>query len=181
MNRKPKLKKSHVFIINMILLAIWHISSFIACINLKSEKLDSSQKCYQPQKWERNGKWYKDKLKINKWKDILPQYVGKDGFSKQNFDVENQTVEYVDRFIYETCRGEWNHGINMLYAPIALIFNFIIKRPGFGMLFSLAALIANIPFIIIQRYNRFRLLTVRKKIIRDNKRKAKKTKESNNA
>lgn len=177
MNRsKRKLKKSHIFIINLILIAIWHIASFIACITIKGDIFNNRKKQYQPYKWERNGRWYKEKLKINRWKDILPQYIGKDGFSKQKFNAENANVEYVNSFIYETCRGEWNHSINLIYAPIALIINFILESPGFGVLFSLCTIIANLPFLIIQRYNRFRLLTVRKKLLRDKRRKERKSK-----
>lgn len=54
----------------------------------------------------------------------------------------------------ETQRAEWTHWVSMLPAPLFFIWNPVWA----GWLMILYALIANLPFIIIQRYNRPRLL-----------------------
>lgn len=165
-NKKNSFKKA--FIINSILCFLWHLGSFLLCISLKGEIFDYKRKCYQAKKWEKNGRFYKDKLKINKWKDILPQHIGKGGFSKEHMQATN--IEYIDDFLYETCRGEFNHKNNAIFAFFILWFNKIKKFPKLvSAIFFVCTLVANLPFLAIQRYNRFRLLKVRKKIIKKSK------------
>lgn len=152
-----------VILTNVLLFTLWHFSMFIACITVKKSIFDPSRPRYQAKEWERGGRWYQDKLRIKKWKDFMPQHVGKDGFSKEHM-AQNVSLEYIDQFILETCRGEWDHSMNCLYAPICLFIN---GFTGYGLLFALLALIGNLPFVAIQRYNRFRLLTVRKRLLRE--------------
>lgn len=146
---------------NIMIVAAWHIVVFIACVKLPPSTFDASKSRYQSRAWEHNGRWYKDKLKINLWKDRVPQHIGKGGFSKEHFtDV---SLEYLDQFILETCRGEWMHLSNCICAVVVFLINPLFP----GLLFSFLILLGNLPFALIQRYNRFRLQTVRRKIIRD--------------
>ena len=95
----------NALLINLLLGTIWHYATFFLCISIKIEHFDSKRARYQPRKWEKNGKWYADHLKINKWKDFLPQHIGKDGFSKDHLD--DVSIEYLDEFILEkaSCNG----------------------------------------------------------------------------
>ena len=152
-----------VVLTNVLLFTLWHFSMFIACITVKKSLFDPSRPHYQAKEWEHGGRWYQDKLHIKRWKDFLPQHVARNGFSKEHLE-NNPSIEYLDRFILETCRGEWDHSMNCLYAPVCLFINMF---SGFGWLFALIALIGNLPFVAIQRYNRFRLQTVRKRLLRE--------------
>lgn len=158
----------NALLINILLGAVWHYATFFLCISIDKKFFDPNRKMYKPHKWERDGKFYSDVLKINKWKDFLPQHVGKDGFSKDHLD--DVSVEYLDEFIMETCRGEWNHSMNCLFAIALLLMNDLL----FGIILSIALLLGNLPFAIIQRYNRFRLQKLRKTIIRRQERAARK-------
>lgn len=158
----------NVLIINLLIGAVWHYASFFLCISISKTAFDPNRKMYMPHKWENNGKFYNDVLKINRWKDFLPQHIGKDGFSKDHID--DISLEYIDEFIMETCRGEWNHSINCMFTVVLFLINdFFI-----AILFMIFLFIGNVPFIIIQRYNRFRLQKLRKTIIKVKKRKDKK-------
>lgn len=152
-------------LINLLLGTIWHFATFFICISVNPKLFDPNRKWYRPHKWEREGKFYNDYLKINKWKDFLPQHVGKDGFSKDHID--DLSIEYLDEFIMETCRGEWNHMMNCAFAIVLFIIN------GFGMalILSICVLLGNLPFAIIQRYNRFRLQKVKRTILKKQERK----------
>ncbi len=148
-------------LINVLLMALWHFSMFIACITASKSLFRPNRPLYQQRSWERNGRWYSDKLHIKKWKDHLPIHTGKGGFDKSHMD--GKTIEYVDEFIFETCRGEWDHWMNCLFVIVALIIN-----PLFlGLIVAAVTLLCNLPFIAIQRYNRFRLQTLRKHILRE--------------
>lgn len=146
---------------NLLLLTIWHCAMFAACVLAKPSLFNENRALYRPRGWEQNGRWYAKHLKINVWKDKLPQHVGKDGFSKAH--ITDLSEDYLNRFILETCRGEWDHWMNCLFFVLSLVINPLLP----GIIFGLITLAGNLPFIAIQRYNRFRLLTVRKRLLRE--------------
>ena len=150
-----------ILFLNILVIGVWHVSVFIACIKLPPSYFDCNKSRFRPREWERGGRWYRDKLKINVWKDKVPQHVGKDGFSKSH--ITDVSIEYLDQFIMETCRGEWNHTTD----TFCIVFVLIMNPLAWGLFCSFLILLGNLPFAAIQRYNRFRLLTVRKKLLRD--------------
>lgn len=150
----------NALLINLLLGTIWHYATFFLCISIKIEHFNPKRARYQPRKWEKNGKWYADHLKINKWKDFLPQHIGKDGFSKDHLD--DVSIEYLDEFILETCRGEWNHIANCCFAVVL----FIINPFWTAFILTILLFLGNLPFAIIQRYNRFRLVKLKNTLIK---------------
>ena len=155
-------------IINILIGAAWHYITFFLCISVDTSFFDAEKKLYLPHKWERGGKFYSDVLKINKWKDLLPQHIGKDGFSKDHID--DVSIEYLDEFIMETCRGEWNHTMNCLLSVVLFIINNLVM----AFVLSFIVFLCNLPFALIQRYNRFRLQKLRSTILRKEERARKK-------
>ena len=156
-----------ILLVNIILAVIWHFLMFFACLKVKLSRFDPNLRFYQAKPWEKNGRWYSKYLKINVWKDHLPQHTGKDGFTKEHME-SHITLSYLDRFIMETCRGEWDHWMCCLYAIISLIINPF----WIGLILGILVLLGNLPFIAIQRYNRFRLQTLRKRLLREQARMA---------
>lgn len=148
-----------IILINILLIVFWHLIVLFMCKNIKNKKFFSSKKfIYIPKKWEENGNFYVKKLKIKKWKDKLPQYVAKNGFSKKNLQsLTKLSPEYIERFILETCIAEWNHIMCCMY----FVLSFIINPFYYGIIFSVIPIIANVPFIFIQRYNRIRFLKLK--------------------
>lgn len=148
----------YIITVDFILGVLWHLLMLFACIYMPSGTFNSNRLMYRKRKWEADGKWYTQCIKINKWKDFLPQRVGSDGFSKAHFTSTSK--EYVDRFIFETCRGEWNHKMNCFYGIVPLL----ISPLKYGIAFTLLSLLLNLPFVAIQRYNRIRLVRVKEKL-----------------
>lgn len=112
---------------------------------------------YRERRWENDGKLYQDLFKVKKWKAHLPDGAGftkGKGFPKKK--LKNKSVEYLTEFASETCRAELTHWITILFAPLFFLWN-----PFFvGWIMIVYALLANLPFIIVQRYNRCRLTRV---------------------
>lgn len=150
----------NALLINILLGAVWHYATFFLCVFKNTAAFSPERKMFQPHKWEKDGRFYADALKINKWKDSMPQHIGKDGFSKDHLD--DISLDYIDRFIMETCRGEWNHKMNCLFFIILLIINNL----WMGIFLSLCLFIGNLPFVFIQRYNRLRLQKLKKTLLR---------------
>lgn len=97
---------------------------------------------------------YERVLRVKSWKDHLPDAASwfDGGFAKRKLGGRNP--DYLRRFILETRRGEICHWLVIASAPVFLIWN-----PWWGFIVNLSyALLANLPCILAQRYNRSRLL-----------------------
>ena len=56
-----------------------------------------------------------------------------------------------------------------LSGALCAVLLLVINPIGFGLLFAFLDLLGNLPFAAIQRYNRFRLQTLRKRRLRTQK------------
>lgn len=108
---------------------------------------------YRSADWENGGKVY-EKLGIKHWKDRLPDMskIMPDMVKKKMSAVKSQGM---DVLIAETCVAECVHWALMLLSPGIFFF----WRGAWAVVFWLVYnLLGNLPFIIIQRYNRPRLV-----------------------
>lgn len=106
-------------------------------------------------RWEERGTVYRRWLKINAWKDRLPEageFFSLHSFNKSH--INRFEKEYLSRFILETCRAELAHLLPFFFYPLCLPWN---PWPA-NLIMGIYVVVANVPFIIIQRYNRARLL-----------------------
>lgn len=117
--------------------------------------------------WEKGGKIY-EKIGVRKWKHRLPDMsrIMPDMMTKTvNRSMDSATV---DMLIRETCVAEVVHkALCLLSAGIYFIWE---HRKG--ALLSAMYIILNIPFIIIQRYNRPHLIMLRQRILKKEERKS---------
>lgn len=153
---------------NVAVGAAFHVVLLVVCLKRPVSAYDPNRARYRAKTWEKGGKVYKDRYKIHLWKEKVPQFIGKDGFSKEHLQ-QNPTVEYLDRFIMETCRGEWYHSTSLWLVGFV-----VVADPWqVSWLFGLGLVAVHVPCKVIQRYNRFRLQVLRKKLIRDLQKQAK--------
>jgi glycosyl-4,4'-diaponeurosporenoate acyltransferase len=107
----------------------------------------------QLRRFERDGSWYARRLWIKQWKDRLPElgalFTG--GFAKRTASRDRQHLE---RFVIETRRAEWVHWIAPLLWPVFALWN----PPWAVGVMALYATVVNLPCLLVQRYNRARLL-----------------------
>ena len=111
-----------------------------------SGKTDPNSKWFSPKNFEH--KLYK-KLKVQKWKNFVPT------FDPKQFDIGSRTFgEIADSM----CAAELCHEIIILFAllPILLIIPF--GSPAVFIITSFASSAIDLIFVIIQRYNRPRVL-----------------------
>jgi glycosyl-4,4'-diaponeurosporenoate acyltransferase len=114
---------------------------------------NTSSWLFKKRNWERNGVIYEKLFRPQLWKRKLPDGASlfKEGFEKKQLKETNE--EYLDAFMKETCRAELTHWIVLLFGPFFLIWNLW----WVGLVMILYAILANLPCIITQRYNRIRL------------------------
>lgn len=104
--------------------------------------------------WEHDGRFYRRRLAIGRWKDRLPEAgdMFSGGFSKRH--IRDRSTPLLVRFAAETRRAEYVHWANALAGP--LFFAFFPLWAGVVM--TAFGLVVHLPFVCIQRYNRARLL-----------------------
>lgn len=105
---------------------------------------------------ERSGALFR-RIGVRRWKDLLPEAGGffAGGVSKRR--LPGHDTDGLERFELETRRAEITHLLVIAALPVFALWN-----PWTGMLVNLGyALAANVPCIVVQRYNRMRLERVR--------------------
>lgn len=106
--------------------------------------------------WEQDGRFYERRFAIKRWKDHLPdaaRWFG-GGFAKATLGATD--LAYLRRFTQETWRGELCHWCAIAFAPVFILWN-----PWWASLIMfIYALAANLPCILVQRYNRIRFQRV---------------------
>lgn len=109
---------------------------------------------YHDFKFEKGGRFYEKHFKISLWKDKLPQFseITHKGFSKSS--LKGIDKKYLSRFYLETVRAEFCHRLLILISPLFYALN---TNPAWGITFTILFALGNIPFIIVQRYNRPRI------------------------
>lgn len=103
--------------------------------------------------WERGGKVYQ-KLHIRAWKDRVPDMsrIIRKMYRKEVSASPN--AENLQRLIEETCVAEAVHAILILLS----LYVVKIWKGAAGWIIWGLCILGNLPFIIIQRYNRPRFL-----------------------
>ena len=146
-----------VLINALIYAALQFIRMIIDCFMPRSW-YDHRRPYFQCKVWEREGQFYQEYFNIKGWKDCLPSIGGFTRFSKRKLKTTDPA--YLERFINETCRGESHHVRSILETSLFILWN---PLPLFMIIFSASALF-HLPYIMIQRYNRPRLMQLKRLI-----------------
>lgn len=131
---------------------IWSTVCGYAAHRLPARWLDRDRGLFRLRRSERNGRLYDRVLRIKRWKDLLPEAGGlfRGGFAKRRVRPDRA---YLERFLVETRRAELAHWPILLLGPT--FYAWMAWWLASAMLGY--ALVANIPCILVQRYNRARL------------------------
>lgn len=149
-------------IISIINIVFWLVVFYgtagviVALPNKWQNKLfDSDKRFYQVS--EREMHFYR-KIRLPKWKDKLPQH--NTDFEKRHL-AKNITIDYLLKYIFVTCRAEVIHYVTGVVGYLSLFFSFLSENVEYCrdiyLTIATAMMIGNLPFSMIQRYNRYRL------------------------
>lgn len=103
--------------------------------------------------FEADGRIYERRLRIRAWKDRLPEggALFEGGFSKRH--VGGRSPAQLERFVAETRRAERTHWVVLCLGPLFVLWS----PPALAVVMILYGVLANLPCLVIQRYNRARL------------------------
>lgn len=135
---------------------VFHAGTGYAAHRLGDERLDRAGWVLRPRRFEVGGGWYRDRLRIHRWKDRVPEagalFAG--GVSKR--ELPSYDVAGLELFVRETRRAELGHWWAMACSPLFALWN----PPLASSLLMSYGVGINLPFIAIQRYNRFRIQAI---------------------
>lgn len=144
--------------------------SFLLGEALPRERFDHRSFPFKSYRWEQGGKFYL-RIRIDRWKDKMPdmsKYVSKTVRKKMPLNRLNSDV--TRRLVLETCVAEIVHWALILLSPMFLL---LMPTVGWGIAGMILSLLGNLPFIMIQRYNRPRLAhMLERQILHEQRRKA---------
>lgn len=113
-----------------------------------NNKADYSKECYQLKTWEIS---LYDKLKVKKWKNRMPTYKPELLSPKEhNWDEIAQAM----------CQAELVHETIILFSFVPILFSRIWGTFWVFFITSALAALFDLSFVIIQRYNRPRVVKI---------------------
>ncbi|CAA9355821.1 MAG: hypothetical protein AVDCRST_MAG36-2295 [uncultured Nocardioidaceae bacterium] len=132
---------------------VFHTATGYAAHRLADERLARDGWLLRPRRFETAGRWYRRRLRVHRWKDRLPEagdlFAG--GVSKRHLRATD--LAGLQGFARETRRAELTHWWGMCCGPVFALWN---PPLATGLLVGYGVAV-NLPFIAVQRYNRFRI------------------------
>jgi glycosyl-4,4'-diaponeurosporenoate acyltransferase len=139
-------------VVDVIAWGIFHAATGYAAHRLDERRLRRDGWLLRPRRFEAAGRWYRRRLRIDRWKDKVPEAGGlfRGGVSKRHLPSYDEAG--LRLFVRETRRAELAHWWAMSCGLLFVLWN---PPLAAGLLVGYGV-VANLPFIVIQRYNRFR-------------------------
>ena len=139
-------------LVDVVAWGVFHALTGYLAYRLDDSRLTADGWLLRERRFEDGGRWYRRRLRIDRWKDRLPEagalFTG--GVSKAHLPVSADGG--LALFVRETRRAELAHWGAMACGPLFALWN----PPLATALLVAYGVLVNLPFILIQRYNRFR-------------------------
>lgn len=141
-------------LLDIVAWTVIHLGVVALTTSFPARRFEPRSWLFRPRRWEEGGAVYEKYFAVHRWKQWLPDaagVLGRRGFAKRRLRATD--TAHLEAFARETCRAEITHLLTMIWAPAFFLFN-----PAWvGWLMIGYATAENLPLIIAQRYNRFRI------------------------
>lgn len=143
-----------LILIDSLAWLVIHLSLATAMAKVPLQFFKRNRSKFKTFAFEKEGSIYQKYFFIKLWKDQLPD---SSQLLDGQFNLKHLSkTQQIERFIDETCRAEMTHWLSIFPSLLFFIWN-----PWWlGVLMVVYALTFNLPFIIVQRYNRPRLINI---------------------
>lgn len=142
-----------VVLLNSIVWFLLYLAAGFIHVRIPLARFDPNGWLFRTRRWEEDGELYDRIFHIKAWKEMLPDGAAlfRDGFRKKHMGSRDH--EYCDKFVLETCRAESLHSTLIAVAPLFFLWN----EWRVAVLMIPFAVLANLPCVVTQRFNRPRL------------------------
>lgn len=144
---KIKILKS---IVMFLLLSILNTITYLL---IPLDKFNYRNRIFRERKWEEHGALYQRLFKVKRWKDALPELGDFIPFIFSKRKIASLDRNYIKKFAAETCRAEICHWSIIFCMLVYCIFHMNL----INVVILSVTILLNMPFIMIQRYNRPRI------------------------
>ena len=146
------LAPTQTVVADVVAWGVFHSVTGYAAHRLDDRRLARDGWLLRPRAFEAGGRWYRRRVRIDCWKDRVPEAgdLFRGGVSKRQLPSYDATG--LRLFVRETRRAELAHWWALCCGPVFVLWN----RPLAAVLLMGYGVLVNLPFIAIQRYNRFR-------------------------
>jgi glycosyl-4,4'-diaponeurosporenoate acyltransferase len=147
-------------VVDVVAWGVFHSATGYAAYRLDESRLSRDGWLLRPRRFETAGRWYRRWLRVHRWKDKMPEAgnLFRGGISKRH--LPGRDMAALQLFVRETRRAELTHWWAMWCGPIFILWN----PPLAAALLVAYGVLVNLPFIVIQRYNRFRILALTERL-----------------
>jgi glycosyl-4,4'-diaponeurosporenoate acyltransferase len=147
------MSEAQTVVVDVVAWGVFHSATGYAAHRLDEGRLSRDGWLLRPRRFEAGGRWYRQRLRIHRWKDKVPEAGGlfRGGISKRRLPAYDEAG--LRLFVRETRRAELAHWWAMSCGPLFVLWN---PPLAAGLLVGYGVAV-NLPFIAIQRYNRFRV------------------------
>jgi len=139
-------------LVDVLAWGLFHTATGYAAYRLGDDRLARDGWLLRERRLEAGGHWYRRRLRIHCWKDRVPDagdlFAG--GMGKRRLPAHD--VAGLRVFVRETRRAELAHWWALACGPVFMLWN----PPLAAVLLMLYGVLVNLPFVLIQRYNRAR-------------------------
>lgn len=142
------------FLENLITFVLFSIIITALSNKLPNSLYTAKNRLLKLRSWEKHGKIYQQIFHVRVWKKFLPELSDfvKGVFPKKKLKALSN--DYLQQYIFESCKSEITHWC-IIFSTL-LFYLWCDFNAATSMLFL--ACVLNLPYIIIQRYNRPRLM-----------------------
>lgn len=142
-----------LLLIDILAWFCFHMAISLLMLKVPDSYYQNTKRWFLSFNFERQGEIWDDLFNVRQWKDSLPDSSAflKNAYNKKQ--LPSTRTQQLEKFIIETKRAEHTHWLSILPAPLFFLWNPVWA----GWIMILYSLLANLPFILIQRYNRPRL------------------------
>lgn len=152
---------SLLFFLNVGMWLLIHLAVSIGLLYLPKNKFHTNSLLrflFKSFRWEKEGKIYDSVFQVKDWKDKVPDGASLFSLGYAKKQLPSSQKKDIAEFIMETKRAELTHWLIMMPAPLFFLWN-----PIWAAWINVVyALLINVPFILIQRYNRPRLERIKR-------------------
>lgn len=147
------MSEAQTIVVDIVAWGVFHSATGYAAYRLDEDRLRHDGWLLRPRRFEVGGRWYRRRLHVHRWKDRLPEAGGlfRGGMSKRHVPAYDHAG--LQQFVRETRRAELAHWWAMFCGPLFALWN----PPLAAALLLAYGVAVNLPFVVIQRYNRFRV------------------------
>lgn len=142
-----------IVLVDIFAWAFFHLVISFLCLKLPSSSFLKDSVWFRIFPWEQSGKLWQRLFYVKTWKGRLIDgtVILRSGYAKKR--LHGTRMNDLIGFAAETKRAELTHWLSIVPAPLFFIWNPV----WVGWIMILYAALFNLPFIIVQRYNRGRI------------------------